>query len=223
MEFLEIPLFDDDLIKMLVRFAIDIVVVLSLTTFCYRRHKGSADYVFSFLLLNVMIFFICFALKKLDLGIGMALGLFAIFGIIRYRTDAIRVKEMTYLFVVVGIAVINALSNKKTSYAELAAMNGIILSAAFFLEQALISAPKCKCNIVYDNIALLSPGNERELLQDIESRTGLSGERVKISKIDLKKGLASIVLHYSCDDATANGDGINGDVETGDGDSNDEF
>ena len=204
MEFLEVPLYDDDLLKMLVRFAINILVVLTLVVFCYRRHKGDVNYVFSFLLLNVMIFFICFTLKKLELGIGMALGLFAIFGIIRYRTDAIRVKEMTYLFVVVGIAVINALSNKKASYAELAATNGIILTVAFILEQCLISTPKCKWSMVYDKLDLLSPGKEAELLQDIEKRTGLVGERVKVSKIDLKKGTANIVVHYNCDDDDSN-------------------
>jgi len=200
MEFLEVPIYDDDILKMLVRFGVNIVVVLLLVLLCYRRHQGSGNYIFSFLLLNVMVFFICFTFKKFDLGLGMALGLFAIFGIIRYRTDAIRVKEMTYLFVVVGIAVINALSNKKTSYAELAATNAIILSAACILEQSLISTPKRRQSIVYDNLALLAPGEEAELLQDIAQRTGIVGERVKVSKIDLKKGVANIVVHYSHDD-----------------------
>ncbi|MDF1701613.1 MAG: DUF4956 domain-containing protein [Planctomycetota bacterium] len=195
MEFLGIPLYDDDLWKMLVRFAINLLVVLPLVHFCYRRSRGSSSYVFSFLLLNVMVFFICFTLKKFDLGLGMAIGLFAIFGIIRYRTDAIRVREMTYLFVVVGIAVINALSNKKTSYAELAATNALILAAAFILERSMITAPKQKQSMVYDNLALLAPGKEAELLDDIAARTGVVGDRVKISKIDLKNGVAQIVVH----------------------------
>ncbi len=199
MEFLDIPLFDDDLWKMLVRFAINLVVVLTLVLGCYRKYRGRSSYVFSFLLLNVMIFFICFTLKKFDLGLGMALGLFAIFGIIRYRTDTIRVKEMTYLFVVVGVAVINALSNRKTSYAELAATNALILAAAFVLERATFSAPQLKRTMIYDNIALVAPGKEAELLKDIATRTGLVGARIKVSKVDLKEGVAQIVVYYDAD------------------------
>ncbi len=200
MEFLGIPLFDDDLWKMLVRFAIDLIVVSILVACCYRKYGGRSSYVFSFLLLNIMVFFICFTLKKLDLGLGMALGLFAIFGIIRYRTDAIRVKEMTYLFVVVGIAVINALSNRKTSYAELMVANALILGAAFFLERVTISAPNAKHTMVYDNLTLLAPGKEAELLEDVAARTGLVGERVKVSKVDLKEGVAQIVVYLPAQD-----------------------
>ena len=196
MEFLGIPLFDDDLWKMLLRFAIDVVVVSVLVIFCYRKHGGRSSYVFSFLLLNVMVFFICFTLKKLDLGLGMALGLFAVFGIIRYRTDTIRVKEMTYMFVIVGIAVINALANRKSSYIELVATNAVILLTAFILEARLKRPPVAKRRMTYDDLALLAPGRESELLQDIADRTGIPGERVTVSSMDLKNGVAQIVLHF---------------------------
>lgn len=199
MEFLEVPLFDDDLLKLLVRFAINCVVVLSIVFLSYRKNQDCESYVFSFLLLNVMIFFICFALKKLDLGLGMALGLFAIFGIIRYRTDSIKVKEMTYLFVVVGVAVINALSNKKTSYAELAFTNVAIISVTWLLEMQFNAKSKPKVSkqsLVYDKLELLKPGREAELHEDLTERTGLAVSNVKVSKIDLQKGTAAISIHY---------------------------
>ncbi len=199
MEFLDVPIFDDDIYKMLVRFVFDILVVLAVVLFCYRRNQNNASYVFSFLLLNVMVFFICFTLKKLDLGLGMALGLFAIFGIIRYRTDAIEVKEMTYLFVVVGVAVINALSNKKTSYAELALTNGAIIGVTWLLETMVKKQTKVKPtkqSLIYDNLALLKPGQEAALYRDLAERTGFEVTDVKISKIDLQKGTASISMHY---------------------------
>ena len=196
MKFFGIPLYDDDVWKLLIRFAIDLVVVLALVIPCYRRHGGRPNYVFSFLLLNVTIFLLCFTLKKFDLGLGMALGLFAIFGIIRYRTDTIRVKEMTYLFVIVGVAVINALSNRKTSYLELAVTNALILLTAFILESRMARRPVAKRSMTYDNLALLAPGREPELLQDIAARTGLAGERVKVSSIDLKSGVAQIVVQF---------------------------
>ena len=153
MEFLEVPFFDDDVYKLMVRFTINLTVVIFVVLLCYFfQHKRNRAFVFTFLLMNVMVFFICFTLKKLDLGLGMALGLFAIFAIIRYRTDAIRVKEMTYLFIVIGIAVINALSNKKTSYVELLFTNVMILVAAGLLELLLATKRLASQNIIYDNV-----------------------------------------------------------------------
>lgn len=197
MEFLEVPIFDDDIYKMLVRLALNVTVVLCVVLGCYRRFQKENAYVFTFLLLNIMVFFICFALKKLELGLGMALGLFAIFGIIRYRTDSIRVKEMTYLFVIVGIAVINALSNKKTSYVELAVTNYAIVLTTYLLERSLISIKsQVKQCMVYDKPELLAPSRRDELLADLRERTGLEVLRVKVSKIDLSKGTATITVYY---------------------------
>ncbi len=208
MEFLEVPLFDDDLYKMLVRFAINLLVVLAITLGCYREHQKGDGYIFTYLLLNIMVFFICFALKKLELQLGLALGLFAIFAIIRYRTDTIRVHEMTYLFVVVGIAVINALSNKKTSYAELAATNGIVIVSAYILEKVFaFDRPKrAKQSIIYDKLELLKPDNYASLVQDIAARTGLVAEDIKIAKIDLQKGSATIVVYYTPPEVEDDGD-----------------
>jgi len=200
MEFLEIPLYDDDLLKLIVRFAINCLVVGLVVGICYHRHQKSRPYVFTFVLMNVMVFFICFTLKKLDLGLGMALGLFAIFAIIRYRTDAIRVKEMTYLFIVIGVAVINALANKKTSYAELAFTNSAIILATWLFERILKTTKLSKQDIVYDKLELLRPDLRTDLIRDIEERTGLAAKRVKTSRIDLEKGTASITVSYESPD-----------------------
>ena len=88
-------------------------------------------------MLNIVVFFICFTMKKLELDLGLALGLFAVFGVLRYRTDAIRPKEMTYLFIVIGIAVINSLANKKTSYAEVALVNSVIFATTMLKERVV--------------------------------------------------------------------------------------
>lgn len=197
MEFLQVPLFDDDLYKLLVRFAVNVVVVLLIVFGCYRPGRKDSSFTFTFLLLNVMVFFTCFTMKKLELQLGLALGLFAIFGIIRYRTDTIPVKEMTYLFVVVGVAVINALSNRKTSYAELATTDAIIIATAFLLER--LSPPVSrlrKQSIVYDKLELLDPAKREALLEDVRQRCGLPVQDVRISKIDFQKGTASISVLY---------------------------
>ncbi len=135
MEFLEVPLFDDDLFKLLIRFGINIFFLALIVILAIYPMQREREFAFTAVMMNVTVFFICFSLKKLDLGLGMALGLFAIFGVLRYRTDAIGVKEMTYLFIVIGIAVINSLSNKSTSYAEVATINLLILFSAILKER----------------------------------------------------------------------------------------
>jgi len=192
MEFLEVPLFDEDLYKLVVRFVIDLSIVSCLILLVYRRYQRENSYVFAFFVMNVLVFFLCFALKKLDLGLGMALGLFAIFGILRYRTDAIQIKEMTYLFVVVGIAVINALSNKKTSYAELAFANAAILLTTSVLEYSLAVPAVSSHTMVYDKLELLRPENRAQLLSDLRERTGLEVKDVVVKKLDLFGQTATI-------------------------------
>ena len=113
MEFLEIPIFDDDVFKMLVRFGFNLFFLGLIARFAIYPNQREREFAFTAVMMNVTVFFICFTMKKLDLGIGMALGLFAIFGVLRYRTDSIRAKDMTYLFIVIGIAVIDALSKQK--------------------------------------------------------------------------------------------------------------
>ena len=97
MEFLEVPLFDDDLFKLNVRLAFDLLFTILVVWFVYKPNQKRMNYVFMFMLMNTMVFFICFTLKKLDLGLGMALGLFAIFAIIRYRTNSIQVKTWDFI------------------------------------------------------------------------------------------------------------------------------
>lgn len=196
MEFLEVPLFDDDFYKLLVRFAFDLCFMLLTVKLCYGLHQKNRGFTFTFVLMNITIFFICFTLKKLDLGLGIALGLFAIFAIIRFRTDAIRVKDMTYLFIVIGIAVINALSNKKTSYTELLFTNAAIVAIAFLLETSLKSVKLNKQDVVYDRMDLLDPKNQAALFADIKERTGITAERVKFNKIDLQKQIVNLTIYY---------------------------
>ena len=121
----------EDLYELLIRFGFNLLVVFICVRWLYYPRAKRKDYLFTYLLVSAVIFLMCFLLENVGLDTGLALGLFAIFGIIRYRTDAIPIKEMTYLFLVIGIAVINALSNKKVSYAELVATNAILLLIPF--------------------------------------------------------------------------------------------
>ena len=216
MEFLEIPLYDDDLVKLLVRFAVNLIFLSLVVFFAIYPTQRERDFAFTAVMLNVTVFFICFTLKKLEIDIGMALGLFAIFGVLRYRTDAICTKEMTYLFIVIGIAVINSLSNKKTSYAEIGTVNMLIFAAAMLKEwivgrmppkptangneakvktvaaDAPSAAKATKYTIEYDHPDRLGETQRDELLKDLRERTGLDIARVQIKSIDLQQNVATL-------------------------------
>ena len=166
MEFLDIPLFDNDFFKMIVRFTINIFFLMAIVQGVYYKYSKKSNYVFTYYLLGIVIFFLCFTLKKYELDLGMALGLFAIFGILRYRTTPLEVKDMTYLFIVIGISLINALSNKKMSFSELIAANFIILLATFLLERYWSRNSILTKVINYENIDNIHPKNHQKLKED---------------------------------------------------------
>ena len=204
----KMPFYDDDLMKMMKRMAMNLFFVSIAVYIAHKFGRSNTDMVFTFLLMNVMVFFICFALKKLNLELGMALGLFAIFGIIRYRTDAVNVRDMTYLFVVIGLAVINALSNKKTSYSELLFANAFIVCTVGVLEKLLpyeltpqeLKAQRHTQQFVCDDLELLKPENRDQLIEHIHDRLGIRAQRVVIKKIDTRLGQGNVTVHYNPED-----------------------
>ena len=200
--FMGVPLWDDDLYKMVVRFMFDLFFLALLVGIAYSANNDKNQrYIFNFVIMNIVVFFICFTLKKLELELGMALGLFAIFGIIRYRTDQIDVKDMTYLFVVIGLAVINSLSNKKTSYVELVFTNSFVCGACLFMEHFLGPEVKkvklTRSEVVYEKLDLLRPENVEELYEDLYQRTGIRADRVEIKQIDFQNGTSLIDIRQS--------------------------
>ncbi|NHF59899.1 DUF4956 domain-containing protein [Flavobacteriaceae bacterium TP-CH-4] len=196
MEFLEIPFYDDDLLKMLFRFAINIFFLTIIIRYLYYPTTERKDYLFTYYLISIIVFFICFTLKKYELDIGMALGLFAIFGIIRYRTDPIEIKEMTYLFVVIGVSVINSLANKKLSYAEIIIGNMIVVGAITILERFWLLKNEVSKEIVYEKIENIHPDNYELLKADLEKRTGISINRIRIGDIDFLRDTARLTIYY---------------------------
>lgn len=196
MEFLDIPFIDDDFFKMIFRFFINFAFLTVIIRFIYYPDSKRKDYVFTYYLISIIVFFLCFTLKKFEMDIGMALGLFAIFGIIRYRTDAIPIKEMTYLFVVIGVSIINALANKKMSYAEVFAANLMIIFVLLFIEKYWALKQVVSKSIVYENIENIKPENYNLLKSDLEKRTGLTINNVTIGEVDFLKDTAKITIFY---------------------------
>ncbi len=193
---LGVAFYDDDFLKLLMRFSINIVFVGLIVRALYYPVAKRKDYLFTYLMISVITFFICFALKKFDLGTGMALALFAIFGIIRYRTDPIPIKEMTYLFIVIGVSVINALANKKMSYTELLFANFAVIGVTYGLEKVWLMKHEAYKSIVYEKIDLIKPEHYKELKGDLEKRTGLKINRVEVGKIDFLRDVANLKIYY---------------------------
>lgn len=196
MEFIDIPLFDDDFYKMIFRFAINIFFLTLIIRYIYYPAAKRKDYMFTYFMISIIVFFLCFTLKKYELDIGMALGLFAIFGIIRYRTNPIEIKEMTYLFVVIGVSVINSLANKKMSYAEILVGNLIIVGALVLLEKYWIVKNEVTKEILYEKIENIKPQHSDQLIADLEDRTGLTINKVSIGQVDFLKDTAVVTIYY---------------------------
>ncbi|MDA7761659.1 MAG: DUF4956 domain-containing protein [Crocinitomicaceae bacterium] len=188
--------FDEDFYLLLMRLAINMVFITILIRFLYYEKTRRKDYLFTYYLIGTITFFLCFGLKKLDIDTGMGLGLFAIFGIIRYRTDAIEIKEMTYLFLIIGLSVVNALASNKLSIAEMGLINVFMVILTYILEFVWLMKHETRKTITYERIDLIKPENAAEMKKDLEVRTGLSLNRFEIGKIDFLNDTAQVRVYY---------------------------
>ncbi len=186
-----------DFSELLIRFVMNTFLIFIVVHFMYAKNSRRKDFYFSFLVIGVVVFMLCFLLNNVKLELGFALGLFAIFGILRYRTDAIPIKEMTYLFIVIGLSVINALSNKKVSYAELVFTNIAIVYGLWYLEKRLALKQELSIQLIYEKIENIHMQNNDELMNDLKQRTGIDIKRFEIRKIDFLRDVADITLFYN--------------------------
>ncbi len=197
MAFFEIALIDlEDFLELLFRFGFNLLVITLIVRLLYYRTSHRKDYFFTYILISTTIFLLCYLLENVKLELGFALGLFAIFGIIRYRTRQIPIKEMTYLFVVIGISVINALANRKVSYAELIFTNAAIFFVILVLERFLLLKHEERKVIEYEKIDLILPERRDELIDDLEKRVGVKINRIEIGKVNFLRDSARICIYY---------------------------
>ena len=192
----EVPLFDGpSLVSLLFRFGINLLVSWLLVQFCYYRKSRRLDYYVTFMLFSSTMFLLIFLLDNVKLQIGLTLGLFAIFGVIRYRTETVPIREMTYLFVIIGLAVINGLA-MTVSFTELMVTNVLLLLLTFVIENIHLTHRSTKV-ILYEKIENIVPERRKELLEDIEKRTGIKVDSLEIGHIDFLRDVAYIKLHYT--------------------------
>ena len=192
-EVIDIP----DFLELLLRFSLNMAVILALVRWLYYSTTKRKDYLFTFILISTVIFLLCFLLESVKLQIGFALGLFAIFGIIRYRTDTIPAKEMTYLFLVIGISVINALTSARTSIIDLLFTNFIIIFITWGLEKLWLLRHESSTIILYEKIELIKPERYDELVEDLRARTGIRNIiRVEKGKIDFLRDTCVLTIFF---------------------------
>ena len=181
----------------LIRFLLNMItlfVLIRLLYFEYRK-EGVPEYLFAFFLLGIIVFLICTALEMVEVQLGFALGLFALFGILRFRTESIPVREMTYLFLTIGISMINSLVNFIDPINGIILSNTLVIVPAWILEAFLCRNNVKKQEIVYDNLEDVFAG-EKVLIKKIEEITGYKIRKIRINKVDISRKQASVMIYY---------------------------
>ena len=191
-------LFADSLLLFLVKFGIHLLFCFSIVHFFYYRKSRRGDYYFTFMLFGVITFLLLFLLQDSKMEAAVAIGLFAIFGMIRYRTESIAIRDMTYLFEVIGLSVINGFSKTVTygDFAMLVLFNVLILAVNLILESAATLHRKSTKIILYEKIELIKPQNYDKLIEDLKERTGLDITKAEVGHINFLKDTAYIKITY---------------------------
>ena len=194
---LESKLWDyNDFGEMIIRFILNFIVAFVVIRVIYYPIHKRKDSLFTYFLFNILIFFICILLNSVKLKLGFAFGLFAIFGVLRYRTEQLPIKEMTYLFMIIAIAIINSLTSNKITIAEVLFTNVIIALSAYLLEKVFLLKHESRKSILYENIEYIKPENHNLLIADLKNRTGLPIHRVEIGSADFLRDTVKLIIFY---------------------------
>ena len=188
-----------DFLPMLWRFVFNTAAVWLITHFLYFPKSRRREYYFTFMLIGISVFFLINLLGGARIKIEFALGLFAIFGIIRYRTESMPVREMTYLFMIIAMSVINGLS-ANLDYLLLAAVNWLFILMTFLFENIKVKGSMAVKLVQYDRIELIKPERRSELLADLKERTGLDIVKIEIGGIDFLRDMSVIKIYYESDE-----------------------
>ena len=185
-----------ELSNLIIRFGFNLSVAFIIIKLIYQRDHNNNDFVFTYFMFNSLIFFFASILGSITINMGFAFGLFAVFAILRYRTDPIPIKEMTYLFIVITIGVINALSGDEVSFSALLFTNTALVGLTYFLEKYWQNNLLASMNIDYEKIVNVKPENHEALLADLKERTGLNIQDFQLSRMNFLRDTARIKIYY---------------------------
>jgi hypothetical protein len=179
------------------RLSFNSLILILLVRWIYYSVTRRKDYLFTYLLIGTIIFLLCYLLENVKLQLGFALGLFALFGIIRYRTSQIPIREMTYLFLVISLSMINALVNKKVGIVDVVFANLFIVGLSYGFEKRWLLKHESVKTILYEKIDLIKPSNYLLLVEDLKLRTGIETiNRVEVGKIDFLRDTCQLKVYY---------------------------
>ena len=185
-----------ELMNLMIRFGFNLFIAYIVIKLIYDRENSDNDFVFTYFMFNSLIFFFAFLLSNITINIGFAFGMFAVFAILRYRTNPIPIKEMTYLFIVITLGVINALSKTDVSYNTLLFTNFVLVVLTYVLEKKWQKNLFLRRTVLYEKIENIKPENHEQLLDDLNDRTGLNIERFEIRRINFLRDTARIRIYY---------------------------
>jgi hypothetical protein len=181
-------------LKLAFRLLIDLFFTSLVVFGVYVRKHGKNEYLFTYIMFNLITFTLCFLLRQVPIELGFALGMFAVFGILRYRTEPIQIHDLTYLFIVIGIGILNAVVNDQISLSEVLLVNGVIVGMVFFLEYIPQLQKESAMRVYYDDLEKLQAENQDALLEDLQKRTGREITRFKIEHLDLLRSTAELTI-----------------------------
>ncbi len=196
-KFIDIPHVKD----LLIAFIINLIAIMIVVRGLYYPKCKRGEFFFTYILIAISTFMLIYVLGDVKLKAGIALGLFAIFSIIRYRTEQVAIREMTYLFIIIAISAINGLTVSELSYGEVLIINTLFIVSIWLCESKLLISHYSYKVIKYDNVNLITPEKREELIADLEKRTGLKIEKVEVGSIDFLKDAAIVKMYYRSKDA----------------------
>ena len=192
----------DHVTKLLLAFIVNFIAIMIIVRWLYYPKCKRGEFFFTYILIAISTFMLIYVLGDVKLKAGIALGLFAMFSIIRYRTEQIAIREMTYLFIIIALSAINGLTISELSIGEVIIINALFITAIIVCESKLLISHYSYKVIKYDNINLITPDKREELIADLEKRTGLKIIKVEVGAIDFLKDAAIVKMYYKSNEAS---------------------
>jgi hypothetical protein len=187
--------------KLLLAFIVNLIAIMIIVRWLYYPKCKRGEFFFTYILIAISTFMLIYVLGDVKLKAGIALGLFAMFSIIRYRTEQIAIREMTYLFIIIALSAINGLTISELSIGEVIIINVLFITTIIICESKLLISHYSYKVIKYDNINLITPDKREELIADLEKRTGLKVIKVEVGAIDFLKDAAIVKMYYKSNEA----------------------
>ncbi|HNW95392.1 MAG TPA: DUF4956 domain-containing protein [Anaerolineaceae bacterium] len=184
-------------------FVLNFVVAFVIVRFIYYPRTKDKRFVFTFLAFNMIIYFVLSLMVSIELGIGVGFGLFAIFSVLRYRTDPMPIREMTYLFIILALPVMNSTGMLESSWPQLLIANSAVILVLWLLENEWGFRYEVSKHITYEKIELVPPSRRAEMIADLEARTGLRVKKLSVGKIDFLRDTAELQVTF--DETDQNG------------------